>query len=439
MAKRDEEKEELKREIGVVGLGANMINSIVGGGIFVLPAIVAAELGPASILAYLTCGFLILCIVLCFAEVGSKFTISGGAYAYVEAAFGKFAGFLTNNLFWFGFGIISDAAIANAMADMLAFEFSWLNDKIFRAIFFIMMFTVLALINIRGIKQGVAMVKFNTLAKMIPLMVLIIVGLFCISPENMKITELPAVRDLGDVSLVLFFAFAGGEVALSASGEIANPKRTIPLGILWGIIIVIVLYILIQTVTQGVMGNELSVNENAPLAATAKKIMGNPGMILITVGAVISIFGTLSGDILGYPRLLYSGARRGLYPGFLSRVDRRFSTPVYAIVVYTVIVVLFSVAGGFRQLAVLSSASLLLVYLGVVASTIKLRLKPGIYSEKNSFRIPGGLSIPIIALMAIIWFLTNISRQEAFGIILFLLLLSVIYLILSKSKNKIEK
>ncbi|KPL26618.1 MAG: amino acid permease [Bacteroides sp. SM1_62] len=427
--------EGLKRDIGVVGLGANVINSIVGGGIFVLPAIVAARLGSASILAYLICGILIILIMLCFAETGSRITVSGGAYAYVEAAFGPFAGFLTNSLFWFGFGILSDAAIANAMADILAIKIPWLNQQGYRALFFLVVFSGFAWVNIRGVKQGVQMVKINTLAKLIPLLVLITFGWFSTSSENLEWTAWPSTSDLGEISLILFFAFGGGEIALNTSGEIKNPRRTVPYGILVGIAIVIVLYILIQTVSLGVLGSALSDHEGAPLVAVAEKLMGNFGATLIIVGSAVSIFGAISGDILGYPRLLFAGSRNGLLPRFLSHVHNRFATPYWAIIIYTVIVFIFSITGGFKQLAIISSAALLTIYLGVVLATIKFKLRNHSKGD-GTFRIPGGLVIPVLALIAIVWFLSHLARNEALGIALFLGILSVVYFIMRFVKKR---
>ena len=429
------ENEGLKREIGVVGLSANAINSIVGGGIFVLPAIVAATLGSASILAYLICGILIILIMLCFAEIGSRITVTGGAYAYIEAAFGPFAGFLANSLFWFGFGILSAAAIANAMADMLSVQFHWLNNEFYRALFFIVIFSGFAIINIRGVKQGVAMVKINTLAKMIPLFILIIVGWSGVSSENLVWTEWPSAENLGKISLILFFAFGGGEIALNTSGEIINPKRTVPLGILSGIGFVILLYILIQIVSQGVLGPELSQHKEAPLAAVAEKLMGKFGVTLIIAGGAISIFGTLSGDVLGYPRLLFAGARDGFFPRFLSLVHKRFATPYWSIIVFAFIAMVFSITGGFRQLAIISSASLLLIYLGVVMATIKFRIRQSL-PQNGAFKIPGGLTIPILALVSIVWFLTNLARLEALGILIFLSALSIIYFLIKYLRKK---
>ena len=114
----DSNQPQLKRVLGVKHLALNAINQTVGGGIFALPALVAIALGPSSFLAYLACGFLIILIMLCFADVGSKITVTGGAYAYVESAFGPYVGFLMNTLFWFGYTMLSIAAIINVMASI---------------------------------------------------------------------------------------------------------------------------------------------------------------------------------------------------------------------------------------------------------------------------------------------------------------------------------
>src|SRR5664279_2212982 len=115
------DSEGLKREIGVWGLVANSINIIVGAGIFILPVIIAEKLGTASIWAYLICGILMIFIMLCFVEVGTRITRTGGAYSYIEDAFGKYAGFLTTNIFIFGAAVMANAAVANGLANTLAY------------------------------------------------------------------------------------------------------------------------------------------------------------------------------------------------------------------------------------------------------------------------------------------------------------------------------
>ena len=215
--------EGLVRVIGVGALGLGVVNMVVGAGIFVLPGRIAAELGSAAILAYLICSVALALIFLCFAEVGSRITRSGGSYAYIEEAFGPFAGFIASILLWFGYSALSDAAITVAMVEVMAIAFPVLGESIARAVFIIALFMFLTAVNIRGVKAGVRLYMFNTLAKLIPLLLLLVAGLFAMNIENLAIPEWPSAQQLGAGAIILFLAFTGAESALNASGEIKNP------------------------------------------------------------------------------------------------------------------------------------------------------------------------------------------------------------------------
>jgi amino acid transporter len=271
--------------------------------------------------------------------------------------------------------------------------------------------------------------------KLIPLIILITYGWVGVTTKNLQWQQLPSAKDLGEVSLILFFAFAGGEMALNNSGEIKNPKRTVPAGLLIGIGTVVVLYILIQTVALGVLGQDLSVNKEAPLAAVAEKLMGRPGTVLMISGAVVSIFGSLSGGVLSYPRLLFAGSINGFLPSFLAKIHPRYATPYWSICTYSLLVVIFSLSGGFRQLVVVSSASLLLIYLAVVLSVIRFRFSKE-YSHNGTFRIPGGITIPCITILLILWFLSRMTKNEAIGIMIIILALTIIYFIMKLTRSK---
>jgi len=156
------ENDGLRREIGVWGLVSNSLNIIVGAGIFLLPAVVAARLGAASILAYMVCGILVMLIMLCFAEIGSRITITGGVYAYIEVVFGRYAGFLTANIFIFGAAMMANAAVANGLANTIAYFFPVLEAQWMRVMFFITMFGGFAYFNVRGVGRGMWLVKFST-------------------------------------------------------------------------------------------------------------------------------------------------------------------------------------------------------------------------------------------------------------------------------------
>jgi len=188
MANPDNLQDEgLVRAIGTVALGLCVVNMVVGAGIFALPGHVAAGLGPAAIIAYLICSVTVALVFLCFAEVGSRVSRSGGTYAYVEEAFGPLAGFIALVLFWFGFTVLADAAITVVMIDSIATLFPILARPIPRALFIVVLLAFLAAVNVRGVKAGVRLYVFNTLAKLVPLVLLLAAGLFVINFENLAI------------------------------------------------------------------------------------------------------------------------------------------------------------------------------------------------------------------------------------------------------------
>jgi APA family basic amino acid/polyamine antiporter len=438
---KDSEKENLKREIGLRSLVLAIFNNVIGTGIFVIPAIVAESLGTAAFIAYIICGFLVFLIAMCFAEVGSKITVTGGVYTYIETAFGSYPGFLANTLYLVGACVTADAALANGFADTLKYFFPLLGNELVRIIFFALVFGALAWLNIRSLKNGIRLMEISSIGKIVPLVLIALVGMTFISSKNLQWTSSPAIGNFGSSSLLLFFAFMGMEASLSNSGEIKNPKRTVPLGIILGVSGILILYLSIQVVTQGILGPAITQHRDSPLAAVAGVIFGKIGITLITITIAISMLGTMAGDMLAIPRLLYAGGRDGIFPRVMAKVHPRFFTPHISIFIYSVTGFLFAVFGAFKQLAILSSASTLLIYLGVVLSTLKLRRTISRESEK-AFRTPGGPTVPILAILVIFWLLSGLSKQELAGISIFLIAFSFIYLIsqmIKKDKRKKSK
>lgn len=427
----------LKREIGVWGLSANMINTIIGAGIFVLPAIVAAGLGSASIIAYLFCGLLITLVMLCFAEVGSKITGSGGVYTYIETSFGKYPGFLTAVLFLLA-AITADAAVANALSDIMASVFPLFQRRIIKIIFFLLLFSGLAYLNVIGTKRGVGFVKIITIFKIVPLLFIVFVGFKDVSVSNLYWKSIPSITNIGEISLVLFFAFLGAESGLSVSGEVKNPKKTIPRAIRTAVVSVLIIYILIQTVSQGILGDSLATFKNNPMAEVANRIFGPIGFVLITIGAAVSMFGNLSSEILSLPRVVFAAARNKVIPlPVLTKIHRKYATPYISIIAYAGMGFLFASSGGFKQLAIISSSSALLIYLGVSLAAIKLRTKKDFVPDAGLFKIRGGYTVPILASLAILWFLSHLKSNEFLGMGIFILFLSLVYFGIYFYKTKI--
>lgn len=426
--------EGLKRELGILDVTTNVLNITIGSGIFLMPAIIAGILGNASILAYIVCGGMYLLVALCFAEASSRISTSGGAYAYIERAFGPYFGTVACTLMAVA-GILLGAALVNGIADMLSVSLPVFDHLFFRGLFFIFCFAVFTYSNIIGVKQGMRVAKATTVLKILPLVLLVVIGLCKLNTLNLHWQGFPSSDKLGKACLLLFFAFFGGETALNVSGEMKNPKRTAPIGLLLGVFSIIVFYSLIQLVSQSTLGREL-ISQKAPLASVAGKLAGNWGIKILMLGGLVSIIGTLYSIIIVMPRVLFAGANDGLLPGFLSKVHPRFSTPYLAIITFSLLAILLAISGGFRQLIILSSIAMLLLYIGVALALIKFRL-----SKKNefpaSFMLPGGIIIPVLMLLVITWLISHSNFNEIEAVGIFIALVSVIYLLKILFRKKI--
>ena len=407
--------EGLVRVIGTWALGLSVVNMVVGAGIFALPGRVASELGSAAIIAYLLCSVVLSLVFLCFAEVGSRVSRSGGAYAYIEEAFGPFSGFVASILFWFGYSAMADAGITVAMVESIATVVPILGETLPRAIFIVAMMAFLAAVNVVGVRAGVRLYIFNTWAKLVPLLLLLAVGLLAIDFENLAIPAWPSMKAIGATTIILFFAFTGAECALSASGEIKNPAKTVPLGLLFGISALLVLYIGLQTVSQGVLGAELPNNTEAPLVAVATHVFGDWGGKMLLVGMVISIYGALSGDMLGGPRVVFASSLDNNLPKFLSRVHLKYKTPYIAIIFFAGVVCVFAITGTFKYLAVFATGSLLLIDLGVSLAVLRLRQRDGLPKD-GEFRLPFGPLVPLLSCGDIGWLLLQMPLTEAISV-----------------------
>jgi amino acid transporter len=426
--------EGLKRVIGVQGLALSIVNMVIGSGIFVLPAIIGMAMGAFGIFGYIFCSIMMAAIMLCYAEVGSKITTSGGSYAYVEKAFGNFPGFIINWLFFFGWGILASAAMMNIIADSLALLWPSLLNPFIRGILFFFLMGIMVVINIIGTKQANIFVKSISILKLFPIIGIIIFGFSHIKIDNLHWEKVPSLKTFSDTTLILFFAFAGFEASLGVSGEFKNPKKTVPLGIFLGGAIVLIVYLLLQTVTQGILGADIVAHKNAPLAAVAEKIIGPAGTTLLLFTAALSCFGGVSADVMATPRSLFACANDGMFPKFLGKVHSKFATPYLAIITYASLIFIFSVSGGFKQLAILASAALLLVYLSVILATIKLRREKEDELEKT-FKVPGGLIVPFIGMASILWLLTSLNKWEILSTIIFITTICLVYFVMKWMRN----
>ena len=423
---------ELVRAVGVWALAASIFNVTVGGGIFRLPAGAAAAAGPAAPFVYLICAAVMGFVVLCFAEAGSRITLTGGPYAYVEAVFGRYVGFLAGVLLWM-LGTTAVAGVSSAFAEGLGALF---NMPSLRVPVIVTMFVVLALVNIRGVEQGTKLIVVASVAKLLPLIAFVAIGVFYIQPANLAITEMPGPASLARAAIVLVFAFSGVETALVPSGEVRDPARTVPRALAIAMIGVTLLYLAVHLVAEGLLGASLATRTTAPLAFAAETFLGAPGRLLLLVGASISMFGYVSGMTLAVPRALFRFAEDGLLPRVVGSVHPQYRTPHVAIVIQTVLVGGLAVFNSFEQLAVISNLAALLLYAGCAAATFMLR-KRGIRQDGAvPFSVPGGPLVPVITIGLIAWLLTSITPAEWTVLLLTLAVATAFYFVAARAGAK---
>ncbi|MHB1097167.1 MAG: APC family permease [Gemmatimonadaceae bacterium] len=410
----------LTRAIGVLGLSAAIFNTTVGGGIFRLPGVVTELMGASAPWVYVICALAIGLVVLTFAEAGSRVSMTGGPYAYVEMVFGPYAGFMSGVLLWL-LSTTALASVASAYAGFIGALIPVLSAPLPRALVLAATFALLAGVNVRGVKQGTQLITAVSVAKLLPLLVLVAVGALAVSPANLVAESAPAAATFARTATILFFAFMGIESALVPSGEIKDPSRTVPRAIAIAMIGVTVLYISIQLVSQGVLGVEaLAAAKTAPLAAVAERLMGSPGRLLLLIGAAISTFGYMSGMTLATPRALFAFARDGFLPRQLASVHPSFHTPWLAIVLQSAVCCALAVRNEFEALAVLANLAALLLYAMCAVAAWELRRR-GVQNEGTTpIKLPLGPTVHILTCVVIAWMLTSITLAEwrAVGMVL---------------------
>jgi APA family basic amino acid/polyamine antiporter len=417
----------LVRVLGVRQLTANIFNHTVGSGIFVLPAFAVLQLGSAAPVAYVVCAAVMALVVLMFAEAGSRVTITGGPYAYVEIGLGPFFGFAAGILLAVS-QISAAGAIAMLLAESVARLFG-LGSAGWPAAIVVLFVCGLAAVNIRGVSRGARVIEIFTAAKLVPLLFFVVVGAFFISPANLRWDALPAAGQVATTVGTLIFAFTGIETALMPGGEVRDPTRTVPRAAMLALGGATLLYLAVQAVGLGVLGTALGDDTVAPLATAAGTFAGSKGAALVLAGASVSMFGWLTGSILAGPRALFALARDGFLPHRLASVHPRFHTPHIAIAVYGVIAIAISLTSTYQQLAVLSNLASFGVYILGAFAVWRLRVR-NVRTDKPPFLMPGGMLIPVLACAAIGWIaVQTITLRESFALGGVFALSLVVYLV----------
>ena len=415
----------LLRAVGPWGLAASTVSIVVGASIFVVPAALAANIGLYAPLAILVCALSVGAVAICFAEGGSRIPSSGGAYGYIEAAFGPLTGYVAGTLLWFG-DVLASGGIAAALADLGA---SLLPDPFkasAHALIIVGTIGGIAWVNIAGVTRGIRLVNATMMLKIAPLLIFVVVGAFSIHGGNFQRSGAVSGTGLGRAVILAMFAFMGMETALSASGEVLHPERTIPRALALGMSAVTLLYLGIQIVAQGILGPSLALSK-APLVDAMGEI--SPALRwLMLAGAAMSMVGFLSSDILGTPRVLFAFARDGLLPKSLGRVHARSHAPHVAIACYAAIAIVLALTGTFTELAVLSALTTAPLYILGCAATWRI-VRGGVAQsgEPLNFRWLGVATF--LGITSMVALIALASREEILGLLVFMAISVAVYLV----------
>ncbi len=379
----------LKREINQLGFAAITLNGVIGGGLFALPAVAAAQAGWFSPWLFLICATLFMSIVFCFARLARLFVHTGGPSVYVSESFGPWLGFQTGWLLYLG-RITAMAANANLMATYLTWFFPALDRPLWLALVMLLSIGGLTVINVRGVKHGLATVLILTLLKLLPIALLLLVGVSALSPALWQSATPPPLASLGESLLVLFYAFVGFESGSVNAGEGKSPQRDIPRALVRTVLLTALLYFWVQWLAVSVLPTLASSRQ--PLAEVAQLLLGGWGAGLIAFTAIVSIFGNLSSVMVAAPRMSFALARDRCLPPWFAAIHPQFATPAHSVWVVGGVSLVLALSNSFIYLAVMSTLVRLVGYALCAASV------PVLERRHAALTWSGWLS-PVVALL----------------------------------------
>ena len=420
----------LNRSISKWAMVLLVINGVIGSGIFRLPADSFKEVGVYSIAAFLVCAVVVFVIILCFAEVSSRFDKTGGPYLYALTSFGPLPAFLTGWLLLIT-RFITYAALINLLVTYLSVFSVWFELRSARIITIILLTLFLAYVNHIGVKNSTRVNNFLTIGKLLPLLLFIIVGFFFIEPGNYEINKVPDFTSFSATVLLLVFAFGGFESVLVNSGEVKNPEKNLPFALFLAALIIAGIYMLIQIVSIGTLPTLASTNK--PLADAAGLFMGKTGAIIIAIGAMFSVSGTLNAIMLVGSRLPFAFSEEKQFPAVFSFIHPKYKTPTWSLLLFMTLTIIISLNYSFLSAASISAITRVMIYGIVCVTLIILRKKnPG---KTGFFKIKYGNIVAILGVLLTLWLLTSATLEQMKQISIAIGIGLVVYLLMELSKR----
>jgi len=407
-------------KVGIYVATSLVVGNMIGSGIFLLPSTLA-KYGGISIYGWLISGLGAMTLALVFSRLSKLIPKTGGPYAYTRAGFGKFAGFLIAWGYWISV-LCTNAAIAVAFSGYLTIFIPELSQSdLALALSSVIAVWLLTLINLGGIRSGGNVQLITTILKVLPLVLLSIVGLFFLDTNHFIPWNRSGESDLiaiGSSLTLTLFALLGMECATIPAGNIKNPSITIPRATLLGTALTVIIYLMSSVSIMGLVAPEVLQQSKAPFADAANLLWGPTGKYLIGIGALISTFGALNGWIIVQAQIPYAVAMDKLFPPFFGQLNKR-GVPGIAMLVSSAIVsliVLSNYAKGlvdmFTFLILMGTFLVLLPYLfsSLAELAILIRKRP----ENWRKRLIRPMLISIPAFLFSFWAIIGAGQQVVF-------------------------
>lgn len=416
-------EEKLPRNLGLWGIWMLVVNGLIGAGIFGLPSGAAALAGEYSVLVYAFCALLILPIILCFAELGSYFRGTGGPIRYGTLAFGPFVGFQGGWLYYLA-RLISFSANTVLLTDSIAYFIEGAGTGTGRIISLAVICVALSVINVLGSVESIRSMTLFTVIKFAVLILLPLGGFILLGSEVIPSFDSPTPpsADLGAAALLLIYAFVGFEGAVVPAGEAKRPERDMPLGLLLGLAVVAVLYMVIQLVSQAAVPD--LANSKTPLLDVSATLFGPVGAILLMVGVAASVLANLISSMFSATRVTYALSLEKSLPRWFGEVHSRYLTPANSVVFFGVAAFLLAAFGSFTVLAAMTVLSRLFLYGMSCAAIPKLRPQ---FRGEGRFILKGGYAIPVLGIAACVWLMLQVSDRSIWMTAIFVGIGSILY------------
>lgn len=408
------------------------VNAVIGSGIFLLPSIPMALLGPTSIFIFPLVSFVAITIALCFAECAGRFEKNGAAYLYAREAFGEFVGFevgllklMVNMAAWAAFAV----GFINALGQLTPVIQNEPYHSAAVTGFLIFLITV-QLFGVHFIK---ILNNIMTVGKLSALAFFAVIGLFHLKGSHFS----PLVPDdlnmsaVGSACLIVFFAFSGFESIALAAEDMKNPSKNLPRAILLVLTICSIIYLLLQVIAVGVLGPSLA-ESKAPIYEAASAIGSMTGD-LMAAGSLVSIGGVALAAAYMTPRTAQALAQDGLLPSKLAEVNSK-GVPIWAIILCGFFTISIALTGSFAKLAIISVVARLVQFLPTALAVLVFRKR---YAEKSTYEIPFGPLVPVLAMIFTVWLISNASLEELLWGVMTLFIGVPVYAFMKGSSNDV--